>query len=160
MTSKKPFRLPVERNTQTQAKFQRETWWQITFPLLVTVCLIFACTFGVFLASGPQGTTIVADYAVILLMLPTILAGIVTILLLGGCVYGVLFLIASVPPYAFVVQKAFNRVRDQVVGLSEKISRAAISILSFMSAISIFLETHGIVNKKTPPDPATSQRKP
>jgi hypothetical protein len=160
MSSNKSFQLPVEGNPQTKAKFQRETWWQITFPLLVTVGVMFACTFGVFLASGPQGTAIAADYAVILLTLPAILTGLVLIAALGGCIYGVLLLIACVPPYTFVAHKALNQIRDQVVNLSGLIAGAAISILSFMSAISVFLQTHGIATEKTPPDPAAPQHKP
>ena len=160
MSSHKSLHPPIERNPKTRAKFQRETWWQITFPLLVTVCVIFACTVGVFLFSGPQGTAIVADYAVILLTLPTLLSGLVIIFSFAGCIYGVLLLIASVPPYAFVAQKVLNNVRDQVVSLSGKITGAVIGILSFVAAISTFLKKHGIVSETPQPDPAPPQRKP
>jgi hypothetical protein len=131
---------PTARNPVTEARFRRQSWWQITFPVLAVTALLLGCVIGLFFMAGVPGVSAVADYSIVLLSLPTIIIGLVLLVVTVALTYLVMILLRRIPPYTFVAHQYFDRVHDGVTGLMSKITRAVIGFLSILSGISLFLK--------------------
>ncbi len=130
------------RNPVTEARFRRQSWWQITFPVLAVTVLLLAGVVGLFLMSGTPGFSIMADYSVILVSLPALVAGLVLLIVMVVLTYLVMILIRRIPPYTYVAHQYFGSIHDTVVGLMDKLTRAVIGFLSIISGVSRFLKRY------------------
>jgi hypothetical protein len=63
-----PAETPPEVNTETVARFRRQAWWQITFPVLAVTLLAVAGVVLLIVLGGPAAVSIVADYSLWLLI--------------------------------------------------------------------------------------------
>jgi len=151
---------PTERNLKTAARFKHESWWQITFPVLVVTLLMFGCLAGLLLFSGESGVSIVADYSLILLILPLLVVGLVIIAMVIGLIYLVSQGIGKLPPYTYVAHKAVFSVRNRVESIAGMITGAIISVRAFVDGIIHFVEERlpksGDANP-APPPPASAE---
>jgi uncharacterized protein involved in cysteine biosynthesis len=101
-------RAPTERNPITTRHHRRETWWQISLPLLVGalifVALAVGANFGTNEAVGQW-----ARIAMILLAIPVIILALITLVVLVAFIYLIARLTGLIPPYAFLAQEFFAR---------------------------------------------------
>lgn len=123
MNEKPPFRLP-ERNPLTHAAHRKQSFWQITFPLLF-ILLVFLAAAGGVIYAGASGSGEVSRWADIsllwLLPLPTLLCFMALIVFIG-LVVGI-FKLTEVTPkltrllhnYILIGQGYVNRFSDKVV---------------------------------------------
>ncbi|MBN1312106.1 MAG: hypothetical protein JXB30_11870 [Anaerolineae bacterium] len=128
------------RNLKTAARFKREAWWQITFPVIAAAFLLIGGMVALFYLTGASGISTIADYSVILLSIPALIIGLVVLVVTIVLIGLVMLLIQRIPPYTFVVQGYFEKIHNGVVGFIGKITGALISILSIISGISLFLK--------------------
>lgn len=142
---------PTERNPKTMARFRRETWWQITFPMIVVVVVLLGGVAGLFFWRGTGGVSVVADYSMILLLIPLLFLGIIGFAIMIGLIYLVGQAMHLIPPYTYVAQKATFSVRDQVVSIARRITNFVIGIRSFLDGIGNFLKERGFA-PDIPPD--------
>ena len=153
---------PTERNPKTAARFKRESWWQITFPMLMVTLLMFGCLAGLLIFTKPAGVSVVADYSLILLILPMLVFGLVGIALVIGLIYLVSQGIGKLPPYTYVAHKAAFTVRSRVEGVAGAITGTIISVRAFVDGIIRFIEER--LPKSSPaataPEPPVSPPKP
>jgi hypothetical protein len=136
---------PTERNPKTLARFRREVWWQITFPMILIVLLMLGGLAGLFFWRGEGGVSVVANYSMILMIIPMLLVGLVVLAIIIGLIYLVVRAIDLIPPYTYVAQKATFSVRDQVKGVANRITGFVIGIRSFLDGIVRFLKERGFV---------------
>lgn len=132
----------LTRNPITETRFRRQSWWQITFPVLAVAVLLLGCVIGLFLVVGVPGVSVTADYSVILLSFPTLIIGLVVLILTVALTYLVMILLRRIPPYTFVAHQYVEKVHSAVVGLMNKITGAVIGFLSILSGISLFLKRY------------------
>lgn len=130
------------RNPVTEARFRRQSWWQITFPVVAVAILLVGCIVGLFFMTGAPGVSTVADYSVILLSFPAIIMCLVVLVVTVALTVLVMILLRRIPPYTFVAHQYFGRVHDAVAGLMGKITGAVIGFLSIVSGISLFLKRY------------------
>ena len=74
---------PDERNPETAARFRREAWWQITFPVLAATVISMALVVLVIVLGQQDITSIVADYSLILFIIPNLVVGLILMLLIS-----------------------------------------------------------------------------
>ncbi len=144
------------RNPKTEALFRRQSWWQITFPVLAVAILLLGCVAGLFFLTGQPGVSVVADYSVILLSLPTIIVGLIVLVVTVALTYLILILLRRIPPYTYIAHKYFDKAHDTVVGIMNKITGAVIGFLSILSGISLFLKRYSeehATGPSGPPEP-------
>ncbi len=130
---------PTARNLKTQSKFRRETWWQIVFPMLVVVLLMVACAAGIFVAQGPVGLSVVADYSLILLIIPMLLAGLFALAAVVGLIYLTGLGIDKLPPYAYLAHRSASAVQSRVQGVANAITGFVIAARAFIDGIVRFV---------------------
>lgn len=136
---------PTERNPKTLARFRRQTWWQITFPMIVIVLVLLGGVAGLFSWRGPGGVSVVADYSIILMIIPLLFVGLIGLGVMIGLIYLVIQAIRLIPPYTYVAHKATFTVRDQVVSVANRITNFVIGIRSFLDGIVRYLKERGFL---------------
>ncbi len=113
-----------EPNPITTAEHQRQTFWQIKFPLLLGVLLVVLAGIGVVWAAASGGGDVSrwSDISVIWLITPMLLLTLIMILLTAGMVYMVGRLLPVLPRYTHLLLGYFVIVAKRV----ESISNAAV----------------------------------
>ncbi len=135
---------PTERNPETTARFRREGWWQIIFPVILVTLIAIGLTILVIVGGGAVGTSVVADYSLILLLLPTILCGLPA----AGLLFWLVSLLgkglAGVPPYAFSAQQALKRVYESVDRATDRAASAVITLRSIVTGLTAYARARGV----------------
>lgn len=136
---------PTARNPETLARFRRETWWQITFPMLVLTLLLLGGVVALVFWQGAGGASVVADFSLALLILPLLVLGLLALGLIVGLIYLVMVAIEKLPRYTYVAHQKTFMARDFVVGAANKITGVIISVRAIFDGILRFLTQRGLV---------------
>lgn len=125
-----------ERNLRTKAAHKRETFWQITFPLIVglVIALILA-VLAVLAATGSGPVKQAADASLIFLICPLMLVTILFTIIFGAVAYGLVKANTELPFVFFQLQDIFERVRQQVQVGSDKAVEPVLKIRSFFASL-------------------------
>lgn len=100
-----PSQLP--RNRYTEAVHERETFWQIYFPLGVGTLLVIVAGFLAVVAAASPGagsTRVWADVSLAFVILQVMIAVLPLLIVFGGLAYGIGYLIKLMPPYVKIAQ--------------------------------------------------------
>ena len=125
-----------EPNPKTQAAHKRETFWQITFPLIVGVVLILVLVVLTVLSAtgvGPIGQA--GDTALIFLIIPLMCVTVLFTIIFGAIAFGVIKLNQTLPIYTRQAQDAFEMVRQQIQVGSDKAVEPFLKIRSFLAKL-------------------------
>lgn len=137
---------PTARNPATTARFRRESWWQIIFPVVLVgvISLGVVVFFGIMAFAGEPGeASVVADFTLIILIILALVGGLILLALVIGLWYGVTYIVRAIPPYTFVAQQSVDKVYQTTNDISNKIAGVIISIRGFFMGIKLFLENQG-----------------
>lgn len=125
-----------QRNPETHKKYRRESFWQITFPLLIGVLLILGLAiWSVIAATNGGNVSQPADTSLIFLICPAMIMSIIPLALVGGLAYGVIMLNKNIPFWGFKAQEAMQRVRDGVKTGTDKMVEPIIKYKSKMASL-------------------------
>ncbi|MBC8505613.1 MAG: hypothetical protein ISR58_15995 [Anaerolineales bacterium] len=116
MQEQKPSQNPI-----TKQAHRKETFRQITLPLLFGVLAILGLAVWVVLvASGGGNVSHAADASLIFLIIPTFVMAFMLLAVLVGMVYGMYRFLRFLPPTFFVLQGFFYRIQDSVQKAADK----------------------------------------
>ena len=124
------------RNPQTHAKHRRESFWQITFPLIIGILVILAAVVGIII-SATQPTTELrrwADLSLMWMILPSLFFAFLILVILIGLVYGISVLSGAVPRYAAIALFYMQVVEGKVRQISDKLAEPFIKTNSTWAA--------------------------
>ncbi|MBN1120275.1 MAG: hypothetical protein JXJ17_04300 [Anaerolineae bacterium] len=138
-------KVPDERNPETHAIFRREGWWQITFPVVAVSLLSILAIVLIAVLGGPGAASVVADYALGLIILLNLIAGLLIVALVIGAVYVVSLFIRKTPPYTYVAQKAVRRVYEWIDRLMNRIANIVIMVRSAFAGLKHYLKEQGYI---------------
>ncbi len=125
-----------ERNLKTQAAHKREAFWQITFPLILGVVFVLVLSIlTVIAATGGGNITQAGDAALIILIVPLMLATFVFTIIFGAVAYGIIKLNDVLPIYTKQAQDIFALVRVQVQMGSDKAVEPFLKVKSFFASV-------------------------
>lgn len=136
---------PTKRNPVTTKRFRRESWWQITFPVLVTALVSLASVALIYILSGKAGVSVAADFSLILVILLNLLLGAFVLALVIGLLYLLLRLLNLLPPYANTAQETMQKVHSKVDQVTDKIAARVITIRSLIVGINVYLKSQGVI---------------
>ena len=125
---------PGTRNEQTHAQIRRDTWLQMIAPLVLATIVMLALLALVIAPAGAGVRRPLADVAILLLILPTLLIGLIMLALLLGLNYGVFFGLTRLPPYSKLAQDYVVLAADRVKGALKKASDAVIATRGAVAA--------------------------
>ncbi len=126
---------PPQGNPETLARFRRETWWQVTFPVLLVALLAIAALVLLIVLGGPAAVSVVADYSLALLVILALLPILIVFALAAGLVYLVSLLIRKVPPYTHKAQQFVQRASDWVDQQTDRLAGTVITIRSALAGL-------------------------
>jgi hypothetical protein len=135
----KPKLVLPERNPLTHAAHRREVFWQITFPLILTLVILLGLIAFV-IYSGFQGSGSVsrwADVSLIWLLVPALVVMFVMLVILIGLVYLVSKLLGVFPGYARLVQNYFYLVQVKAKSIADKLVEPVLKIRSFKAGADV-----------------------
>lgn len=129
----------LEPNPKTQQVHRRETFLQITLPLIIGLVLIlFLAVLTVITATSGGSVAQAADASLIFLIIPLMLVTILFTLIVGAVAYGIIKLNANLPIYTRQVQDVLARVQQQVQIGSDKAVEPILRIRSFFASLGAF----------------------
>lgn len=122
--------LLPERNPVTYRAHRREVLIQITIPLVVGVVILIALMVLAALSSAPTASRW-GDISLIWLIIPTMLFGMILLILTAAVAYGVVRLIQVVPGLFRKLQDLLNTVGAMVRMIDDKLVEPSLRIHSF-----------------------------
>jgi len=129
------------RNLLSQKKHRVDSFWQITFPLIIGSLLIFGfAAWAVTVAVNGGQVSPAADTALIFLLIPALVTAFIFLAVLAGLVYAVIWLNINIPFYAYRLQNIFTRVDAQVQSISDKAANPVIKARSLSAALRAFAQ--------------------
>jgi len=129
----------LEPNPKTQQVHRRETFLQITLPLIIGLVLIlFLAVLTVITATSGGSVAQAADASLIFLIIPLMLVTILFTLIVGAVAYGIIKLNANLPIYTRQVQDVLARAQQQVQIGSDKAVEPILRIRSFFASLGAF----------------------
>ena len=125
-----------ERNPKTHKDHKRETFWQITFPLILGVVFVLILAVLTFMAATGDGRiTQAADAALIFLIIPLMLFTLISTVIFAAITFGVIKLNSTLPLYSKQLHDVLVRVRQQVQMGSDKSVEPILRIQSFFASL-------------------------
>ena len=125
-----------QRNQETEARHKREVFWQITFPLfLLAILFTLAAALPVIALIRNNVFGIWRDIALIWLLTPNLILAILILVVLGGAVYGVIWVIGKLPKYFYLAQQIFAKIQNRSTEISNRIAAPIIKIGGINAAI-------------------------
>jgi hypothetical protein len=139
-----PAETPPEVNTETVARFRRQSWWQVTFPVLFITLLAVAGVVLLIVLGGPAAVSIVADYSLWLLITLAMAMAIIPLAIAGGLAYLMFKLIAGTPPITYKVQAFMEKVYKGADDITDRIANVVITVRSVLvGAGAVFAKEEG-----------------
>ena len=126
---------PRARNLKTQAHVRRTIIWQIALPL--GLAFMGAVVLGV-LVSLPGGAATRspwADVSLMLLIMPTVILGLLLLVVVGAAGYGLYRALPFVPIYAKIAQDFVAIVAYRVQAGANKVSGGVLSVRAALAAV-------------------------
>ncbi len=103
-------RAPLPVNPTTQQSYRRQVRWQVYLPLgLGLLALIVGV--GLLARAGVGDPSLWADLALVLMVLPACLLGVILLAALAAAGLGVARLTVLLPPYSYRAQRAMSQLR-------------------------------------------------
>jgi hypothetical protein len=125
-----------ERNSHTEAAHKRETFWQITLPLIVGLVVVLTlAVLAVLAATGTGPIKQAGDASLIFLICPLMLVTILFAVILGAVAYGLVRANRELPFVFYQLQDIFERVRQQVQVGSDKAVEPVLKIRGFFASL-------------------------
>ena len=129
---------PRPRNAVTQAQIRRDTWLQIAAPMILAAIVMLVLLVLVILPGGAPVRSPLADVALILLLLPVLIGGLLVVALLGGLVYLLALGLLRLPPYFKIAQDYVALAAGKIQGGVKKASDGVLSVRAAVAAAQRF----------------------
>ena len=102
----------LEANPQTRRQHRREFWWQVLFPILLIMLLVFGGAY-LLLTGSPASIPSLAQISTMLLILPLVALGLVALFLVVMLIYALAVVMKWLPPNAFWLQKQIQHINHR-----------------------------------------------
>lgn len=122
-----------ERNSVTYQKHRHEVFWQITIP--VTIAGVIVLGLAGLTATVSSGTASqMADASLITLIVPMLIFGLITLVMMGFMVYGVVKLIHALPGLMLRVHYFLLNVQLKVTRIDNALVKPVIRTKGFSAS--------------------------
>lgn len=123
------------RNQRTAALMRRDVIWQIALPLGLATLAVLVIAALLIAPVGAPVRSVWADISLIFLIIPTVLFGLVLLVLIAALAYGMYYVLRELPPYAKQAQDIVALATYRVNTVAAKIADVVLSIRSFWAGV-------------------------
>lgn len=128
--------------TPSLKRHRRESFWQITFPILLFIAILLGA-FALVILTGTTGISGVADMALILVSLPLLVIGLIVLALFVGLVVGVVWLASKTPVATGFVQDMTTRAAGIVQKAMQIVANAIMPVIAGFSTARQLMSRQG-----------------
>jgi hypothetical protein len=129
-----PSGRPDIRNPKTHERYRRQVWLQIFLPL--GLLLLLLAVVSVFLwPRSPLAASAYADTALVFLILPVMLFGVIALAVVVAAIYLLVMLLRRIPEPAYQVQLALDRVKRKVSQGADLAARPFVRLSAIRAAL-------------------------
>jgi hypothetical protein len=139
-------------------RHRRESFWQIVFPIVLIALLFIGLAVTLYLTRGAQGVSIAADFALIFIILPFALIGLVVVIIIGAMIYGIHWALKKVPPYTNTAQRYTTMASRTVTNVLDQVTHYLVAVFAMLGGFSNMLEK--LVNQNFAADQAAPEAAP
>jgi hypothetical protein len=155
-----PEPLPTLPPLESTRRFKRQSFWQITFPIVALILLLMGGVSMLFFTPNREGLSIAADYGLILLILVALLVGLPIIGFVVALIYGMAWVNRKVPPLTNSAQRTMQGVYLTINEIMGKISSFLIGLFAAINGVANSIQKWGGLasqsNDPQPPEPGSS----
>ena len=134
MASQSKPSAPRARNLLAQAKMRRDVQLQILAPIILAALLVLVLLVLLILPGGAPVRSPLADVALILLIVPALIGGLLLLAVLGGLIYVLALGIRRLPPYFKIGQDYVALAAGKIQGGVKKASDGVLKVRSGVAA--------------------------
>lgn len=87
------------KNPQTSMRHRKEVFWQITLPLVIAIVITITVASLVVFSTTAGAKSQLADIALIQLIIPALFFSLISLVMLGGFIYGLVKLYQVLPEF-------------------------------------------------------------
>jgi hypothetical protein len=127
----------IDPTLASTRRHRRESFWQITFPIVAIALIFIGLTTALYIIRGAQALSVAADYAAVIVILPMCFLGLLIVALIGAIIFGVVWIQVKIPPYS-------NRAQ-RIAGIAYRYVDKAMDIITSF-AIGGFAIIGGFIN--------------
>jgi hypothetical protein len=125
-----------ERNPLTHKKHRVETFWQISFPLVLGCILVVGlAAWTIIIATSGGGTRKTADISLVFLIIPAMVMALIPLAIFIGMAYATIWLNKNTSFFMKKAQDAMVQVRDGVRNGSDKLTEPVIRFKSRIASL-------------------------
>lgn len=129
-----------ERNSNTQKAHQRQTFWQITFPLILGILAVSALGVWTILVAVRGGSVSQgADASLVFLIMPFMVMALIPMVLFAGIAFGLIRLKKNLPTAMYKVQQVICKIHDGVRTGTDKGVEPILRLSSTIASIQTLL---------------------
>src|SRR5512137_1845356 len=94
-----------ERNPETYAQHKKEVFWQIMFPMLIGILILFGMLAIIFYSvrAGVSDLSRYADVSLIWLIIPSLLVALIFLIFLAAIIYLFTVVLRILPRYSHLI---------------------------------------------------------
>jgi len=127
-------KLP-EPNPVTRAAHKKDFFLSVTLPLVLVVLFMISLVIAFILI--PVGDIVTwSQIASIFLVALALILGLITLIIVGGLVYLVSYILKVMPPYTRMAQQGIDTIREQATRGADITVKPVIQIQSFLAAVN------------------------
>jgi hypothetical protein len=135
---------PPRKPLASTRRHRRESFWQIVFPVIFVSAVVIGLITALFVVGGAARTSIVADYALILTMLPWLVVGLLIFVVFAALIYGIARLTKAIPPYTNEAQYIMQQVAFYVSMAMDRVTGFFIGVAAAINGIANFVQKQAV----------------
>ncbi|HAY84663.1 MAG TPA: hypothetical protein DCY42_06990 [Chloroflexi bacterium] len=119
----------------TRAAHKKDFFLSVTLPLVLVVLFMISLVIAFILI--PVGDIVTwSQIASIFLVALALILGLITLIIVGGLVYLVSYILKVMPPYTRMAQQGIDTIREQATRGADITVKPVIQIQSFLAAVN------------------------
>jgi amino acid transporter len=126
-----------ERNPETYAQHKKEVFWQIMFPMLIGIIILFAMLAFIFISvrGGASDLSRYADVSLIWLIIPSLIIALIFLIFLAAIIYLLTVLLQITPRYSHLILLYFEMGKYKLIHLSSQITEPIVKSKSIWAVV-------------------------
>src|SRR5574341_2520524 len=133
-------------------RFRRQSFWQIIFPVIVVALLALGAVVALYLVTGKTGTSVVADFSLILVILPACLLVVVFLVINVALIVLLRLMITRIPRYTNAAQRKMQGTHVGVDSFANKLTSGVLSALAVLRVMGSVVDRWSANGDQPTPD--------
>ncbi len=126
-----------ERNPVTYAQHKKEVFWQIIFPMLIGILILFAMFVFIFISvrTGASDLSRYADVSLIWLIIPSLIIALIFLIFLAAIIYLFTVLLRITPRYSHLILLYLEIGKYKIIRITNQVTNPIVKSKSIWAVV-------------------------